>query len=294
MEAMLRNKAVILLFMAPAAVLYLLIVLVPIVLSVSYSFFSWDLIHPMRFVGLQNFTRMLTRDDVFPVAVRNAVFFMLTSIVLQTSIGYLLALLVTSRVTAKSFFKNVLFLPAVIPGVAVGLLWSLVYRPDIGIVNVMLKGVGLGALARPWLLQQPTALWAITLTTAWQYTGYAMIVFVAGIQSIPPAIFEAARIDGAGSFRTMRSVTIPLTRQVLRVEVVLIAIGSLKIFDLIYVMTQGGPVHATEVLATYLYRRAFFQFEYGYGDALSVVLLLMCLVVTVLINRMLRAPDVEY
>jgi len=294
MEKMLRNKTAILLFLAPAVLLYLCVVLYPILLSISYSFFSWDLIHPRRFVGIQNFSRMFTRDDVFPVAVRNALFFMVTSLALQTTVAYLLALFLAERIRARNFFKNVVFLPAVIPGIAVGLLGSLVYRPDIGLLNVLLRGVGLGGLARPWLLQQLPALWAVTLTLGWQYTGYATIVFVAGIQGIPPDIFEAALIDGAGAVRTARSITIPLTRQVLRVEVVLIAIGSLKIFDLIYVMTQGGPVHATEVLATYIYTRAFFQFEYGYGDALSVMLLALCLLVTVLINRVLRAPDVQF
>jgi len=294
MATMLRIKAVIILFMAPAAVLYLCVVLYPIVLSVQYSLYSWDLINPRRFIGIQNFVRMFTRDDVFPVAVRNALFFMVTSLVLQTSVAYFLALLITARIRARNFFKNVVFLPAVIPGIAVGLLWSLVYRPDIGLLNGLLRAIGLGAVARPWLLQQAPALWAVTLTLAWQYTGYATIVFIAGIQSIPPGIFEAARMDGAGAARTVRSITIPLTRQVLRVEVVLIAIGSLKIFDLIYVMTQGGPVHATEVVATYIYTRAFFQFEYGYGDALSVVLLALCLLVTILINRLMRSPDVEY
>jgi len=294
MESMLRNRRTILAFMAPAVVLFLAFVLYPIGTSLYYGMFSWDLIHKMRFLGVGNYVRMIRDDDVFPVAIRNIFFFMGTSLLIQLIIGYCLAVVLTGGMLFKNALKNIYFLPAVIPSVAVGLLWSFIYSPDIGIVNGFLRAIGLGQFARPWLLQTGSSLWAITLTISWQYTGYAVVIFVAAIQNIPPAIREAARIDGAGAFRMVRFVTIPLTMDVIRVETVLVAIGSLKLFDLVFIMTGGGPVHSTEVLATYIYQRAFRQLEYGYGDALSLVLLGLCLCMTILINRVFRSLRVEY
>lgn len=294
MESMFSNKKTIFLFVAPASLLFVLIVLLPIVASLYYSLFSWDLISPPRYIGVANFARMFRLDDVVPTALKNVLFYVVTSLVIQLVFGYLLAVLLTSRIRGRTAFKNLFFIPAVIPSVAVGLVWSFIYDPQMGTINELLRIAGLSSLARPWLLVHATALPAVTAVISWQYTGYAMIIFIAGIQNIPAELFEAARIDGAGRLQLLRLVTIPLTAPVIRVEVVLNIIGSLKLFDLVYVMTAGGPAHSTEVLASYTYWVSFRQFSYGYGDALSVLLLALCLTATILVRTLFRIENVEY
>jgi len=157
------------------------------------------------------------------------------------------------------------FSPAVISSVAVGLMWSFIFHPTIGLLNQLLHFAGLESLARQWLLDPKTALWAIAFVTSWQYAGYSMVLFLAGIQNIPPNIFESAKIDGAGPLAVIRHITLPMIKPIIKVNTILITVGSLKFFDLVYAMTGGRPVHRTEVLASHIYTRSFQYFEYGYG-----------------------------
>jgi raffinose/stachyose/melibiose transport system permease protein len=280
--------------MTPAFLLYTAIVFIPILASVYYSFFKWDVLSPPKFIGLDNFIRMFTKDDIFVTSVKNMLFLTVTSIVLQQFFGFLLAVFITSKIKGKEFFKNVFFYPAVIASVAVGLMWTFIYDPKFGLLNGFLRLIGLESLQRQWLFEQSTAMWAITLVVCWQYIGYTMILYVAAIQNIPRDIFESARIDGAVGWRLIRYMTIPLVKPIIKVNMILITVGSLKFFDLVYAMTRGGPAHSTSVLAMHMYNRSFRQYEYGYGDALAVVLLIMCLVATLVINLLFRKADTEY
>jgi len=290
----LRSRTSILFFMTPAFLLYTAIVFIPILASVYYSFFKWDVLSPPKFIGLDNFIRMFTKDDIFVTSVKNMLFLTVTSIVLQQFFGFLLAVFITSKIKGKEFFKNVFFYPAVIASVAVGLMWTFIYDPKFGLLNGFLRLIGLESLQRQWLFEQSTAMWAITLVVCWQYIGYTMILYVAAIQNIPRDIFESARIDGAVGWRLIRYMTIPLVKPIIKVNMILITVGSLKFFDLVYAMTRGGPAHSTSVLAMHMYNRSFRQYEYGYGDALAVVLLIMCLVATLVINLLFRKADTEY
>lgn len=289
-----RSRTSILFFMTPAFLLYTAIVFIPILASVYYSFFKWDVLSPPKFIGLDNFIRMFTKDDIFVTSVKNMLFLTVTSIVLQQFFGFLLAVFITSKIKGKEFFKNVFFYPAVIASVAVGLMWTFIYDPKFGLLNGFLRLIGLESLQRQWLFEQSTAMWAITLVVCWQYIGYTMILYVAAIQNIPRDIFESARIDGAVGWRLIRYMTIPLVKPIIKVNMILITVGSLKFFDLVYAMTRGGPAHSTSVLAMHMYNRSFRQYEYGYGDALAVVLLIMCLVATLVINLLFRKADTEY
>jgi raffinose/stachyose/melibiose transport system permease protein len=280
--------------MTPAFLLYTAIVFIPILASVYYSFFKWDVLSPPKFIGLDNFIRMFTKDDIFVTSVKNMLFLTVTSIVLQQFFGFLLAVFITSKIKGKEFFKNVFFYPAVIASVAVGLMWTFIYDPKFGLLNGFLRLIGLESLQRQWLFEQSTAMWAITLVVCWQYIGYTMILYVAAIQNIPRDIFESARIDGAVGWRLIRYMTIPLVKPIIKVNMILITVGSLKFFDLVYAMTRGGPAHSTSVLAMHMYNRSFRQYEYGYGDALAVVLLIMCLVATLVINLLFRKAETEY
>jgi len=174
------------------------------------------------------------------------------------------------------------------------LMWTFIYDPKFGLLNGFLRLIGLESLQRQWLFEQSTAMWAITLVVCWQYIAKTMILYVAAIQNIPRDIFESARIDGAVGWRLIRYMTIPLVKPIIKVNMILITVGSLKFFDLVYAMTRGGPAHSTSVLAMHMYNRSFRQYEYGYGDALAVVLLIMCLVATLVINLLFRKAETEY
>ncbi|HBG00687.1 MAG TPA: sugar ABC transporter permease [Firmicutes bacterium] len=294
MESVWRNKKTIMLFVMPALLLYGVIIFVPVLLVFYYSLFSWDILNPPRFIGLRNYIRMFSFDYVFPIGLKNTVSIWLICLVIQQSLGLLLSVILTSKIRARNFFKNVFFMPSVISSVAIGLMWSFVYHPTIGIVNTVLRLLGLEHLTRAWLLDSKTALWAIALTICWQYTGSTMVLFIASIQTIPRSIFEAARIDGASFFPLLWHITLPLLKPILKVNTILISVGSLKLFDLVHVMTGGGPAHSTQVLASYTYARSFQQFEYGYGASLSVILLVLCLLVTLVIQKIFPKEDIEY
>jgi len=294
MEGMLRNKKMILLFVGPALLMYLLILFVPIVSSIYYSFFKWNLVSPMKFIGLDNYIRMFTWDDVFPITIRNVLVIIFVSVTFQQAFGFFLAVILTGKIKGRNFFKNIIFMPAVFSSVAVGLMWTFIYNPQIGIVNTILRAIGLDNLAKSWLIEPKIAIWAIGVVAIWQYTGYSMILYSAAILNIPNSINESASIDGATSWKRIRYITLPLVKPIIRINIVLACIGSLKFFDLIYVMTGGGPSRATEVLASYIYSRAFTQFQYGYGSALSIVLLIICLAITAIIYKLFKVEDIQY
>lgn len=293
MDRLLRKKSTIVLFILPALLMYTAIVFIPIVVSIYFSFYHWDVISPRKFAGLDNYIRMFTRDEVFITSIKNMGFLLVTSLIFQQGFGFLLAVLLHSKIKGKELFKNIFFLPAVISTVAVGMMWKFIYEPQMGVLNELLRAVGLEGWARQWLFDPNTAMWAIAIVVSWQFIGYSMILYLAAIQNISEEVFESARIDGATGWKLVRYMTLPLVRPIIHVNTILISIGSLKFFDLVFVMTGGGPANRTQVLASYLYNRAFRQFEYGYGDALAVILMLMCLLLTLVINFIFRKSNTE-
>lgn len=293
MNKMLRKSSTIAFFISPALILYSAIVFIPIMASVYLSFFDWDVLNPMKFTGLDNYIRMFTDDEVFFVTIRNILFLLVTSLLIQLPFGFFLALLLTGKVRGKDFFKLVFVMPAFLSSVAVGMMWTFIYNPQIGIINNLLDAIGLGSLKHLWLSEPKTVMWAITVVVSWQFIGYTMILFIAAIQNISEEIFEAARLDGAIGWKLVRHITIPLLKPIIKVNTILISIGSLRFFDLVYVMTGGGPANVSQTLVGYLQKRSFAQFEYGYGNSLAVILLLMCLAVTLAINKLISTADIE-
>ncbi|WP_019636991.1 carbohydrate ABC transporter permease [Paenibacillus fonticola] len=294
MEKVLRSRTAILFFILPALLVYTAIVFIPIVSSIYFSFFKWDVVSPMKFIGIDNYIRMFTQDSVFGTSVRNMLLLLAVSLVLQLGMGFVLAVVLSGRLRGKEWFKNVFFMPAVISSVAVGMMWTFIYDPSMGILNELLRAVGLESWTRQWLSDPKTAMWAISIVTSWQFVGYTMILFIAAIQNISADIFEAARIDGATGWKIIKHITIPLVKPITQVNTILISIGSLKFFDLIFVMTGGGPANRTQVIASYLYYRSFNSFEYGYGDAMAVILLMMCLIVTLIINKLFSITNRDF
>jgi len=220
MEKMFRNKKIILLFIGPALLMYLVILFVPIISSISYSFFKWDVISPMKFIGLDNYIRMFTWDDVFPITIRNVMIILFVSVTFQQVFAFILAVILSGRIRGRNFFKNIVFMPVVFSSVAIGLMWTFIYKPDIGVINTLLRSIGLGNLAKYWLTDPNIAIWAIGIVVIWQYTGFAMVLYHSAIQNIPSSIYEAALVDGITSWKKIRYITIHLIKPIIRINLV--------------------------------------------------------------------------
>jgi raffinose/stachyose/melibiose transport system permease protein len=284
----------ILLFVGPALLLYVFVLFVPMVSSLVLSLFKWDALSPPSFIGLKNYVYMFTSDQVFPMSLRNGFIILFASLLGEQILGFLLAAGLMNSVRFRNAFRNIYFMPAVLSSAAVGLMWGFIYNPRIGLINTALSAVGLASWGQQWLSNGQLAIWSVSFVVVWQYFGYSMTLFYSAMMGIPQSLFDAATVDGASSWSTLWRVTLPLIRPIIKANTILIAIGSLKFFDLIYVMTAGGPAHQTEVLAEQMFLQSFQNFRLGYGDSLSVVLLAICLLLTYLINKAFRFEAVEY
>lgn len=287
MNSVFSNKTAIAIFVLPTLLIFCGIVLVPIFVSSYYSVLDWNGVGKGIFIGLDNYVEMFT-DARALHSIRNSFLFAAASIFIQLPISLLLALILASTVKGEGFYRTVYFIPVLISTVVIAQLWSKIYNADYGLLNTLLNNIGLSELAQDWLGQKKTALVASFIPTLWQYVGYHMLLMYAGAKSISQDIFEAAKIDGASRIRTAFSITIPLMKPILKVCLVFSVIGAFKVFDLVYVLTGGGPLFATEVPSTLMYTTIFNTYRYGYGSAVSVFIILECLIFTVLINKFFK------
>lgn len=287
MDKVFSNKRDIAIFVGPTLLLFIAIVLVPIVVSSYYSLLDWNGISKGTFIGLDNYVEMFTSSRALH-AMKNSLLFAGASVFIQLPISLLLALILASGIKGEGFYRTVYFIPVLISTVVIAQLWSKIYNADYGLLNTLLENIGLANLAQDWLGQRETALVSSFIPTLWQYVGYHMLLMYAGAKSVSPEVIEAAKIDGASRIRTAFSVVIPLMKPILKVSLVFSVIGALKIFDLIYVLTGGGPFFTTEVPSTLMYTTIFDTFRYGYGSALSVFIILQCLILTIVINKAVK------
>lgn len=258
-------------FALPALVLFAFVVLVPSARGVYYAFTDWDGLDPdLSFVGLDNFTGM-TGDPDAVRAIWHTLLIAVSITVVQNLIGLLLALGVNSAIKSRNVLRVFLFAPAVITPIVTAYLWRNLLGPD-GAVNSALGAVGLDSWQQNWLGDPDLALWAVVGEIVWQFAGYSMVIFLAGLQSVPKEIHEAAAIDGAGPVRRFWSVTRPLLAPAITINLMLSIIGGIKLFDQVYALTGGGPGHATDTISTLIYKNAFTLGEFGYSIALAVVL----------------------
>lgn len=290
MKKILSNKKAIALYIVPTIIIMLVIVIVPIFISVYYSMLDWDGLGKGTFIGLQNY-KELVADERFISSVKNSLLYVALSVFIQLPISLVLALIIANIKRGEKFYRTTYFIPVIISGVVIGQLWQKVYNGDYGLLNAILGSLNLGHLQQDWLGQENTALICAFIPNLWQYVGYHMLIMYAGIKSISPEINEAARIDGASKIQTAFKVTIPLLKPVLEVCVTFSIIGALKIFDLIYVLTGGGPFHTTEVPTIYMYKTIFDSFHYGYGSAISIFIILECFVFTLLLKLFFRDKE---
>ena len=287
MDSILSNKKAICIFVVPTLLLYLAIIFIPIIMSVGYSTLDWDGIGEGTFIGIQNYMQMFSNGR-FLNSVINSLLFATVSIVIQLPISLALALILAGGVRLEKFYRTVYFIPVIISTVVIGQLWIKIYNADYGLLNTLLQSIGLESWMNEWLGQENTALVCAFIPILWQYVGYHMLIMYAGAKSISADIYEAAKIDGATSIKTAWYITIPLLKPILKVCITFSLIGALKVFDLIYVLTNGGPFYSTEVPSTLMYTTIFNNFQYGYGSAISVFIILECLVLTVLIDRVVK------
>ncbi|MEW9032494.1 MAG: sugar ABC transporter permease, partial [Planifilum fimeticola] len=234
------------------------------------------------FAGLANYIAILS-DDVFWLSLKNNLLLVVASLLTQLPLGLLLALLLFSPIRGLRLFRTVYFLPLLMSSVAVGILWIYIYDPNQGILNRTLDLVGLSFLKNSWLGSEETAFWSVVATVCWQFTPFYMILFRAALVGIPEEIYESASIDGAGAWKKFRHITLPLLLPTIITSSILSIIGSLKYFDLIFVMTGGGPNNSTELMATYMYKQAFSYFNMGYASTISFAMFLIAFIVTVLV-----------
>ncbi|MTI59683.1 MAG: sugar ABC transporter permease [Firmicutes bacterium] len=273
------KKFVICLFLLPAAFFCILYLVAPIPISAYYSFFKWSGMGKGINVGLNNWLKLLS-DGVFWHSVSNNFKLVFISLITQIPLGIILAVLLSSKLKGTRIFKIMFFIPMLISSVAVAFLWRYMYDPHFGLVNSFLNLIGLNGLN--WLGEPGLAFYSVVIATCWQFTPLYMIIFMAGITGIPDQLYEAARIDGANSFQSFWKITIPLLKPTIVSASVLIIVGSLKYFGLIFALTGGGPNHSSEVMATYMYGKAFTEMRMGYGSTISLSLFIIAFVVSTL------------
>jgi len=286
-----QDNLIIFLFLLPAIVLFLLFVIYPIFQSIYYSLFNWKGFGPaVDFVGLDNFKNIL-KDRVFMIALRNGFLIISLSLFAQLPLSLALAVLVGRDLPGRVIFRTIFFLPYVLSEVIAALMWLFILNPDPerGFVNAAI--VFLGGESQAWLGNTDLVLLAIFAALTWKYFGYHMLLFMTGLQNIPAEIEEAGRIDGANAFQNFFYIILPLLGSTIRTSVYLSVLGSIQQFILVWIMTKGGPVNASETMATYMYRFGFVRFQLGYGSAVAIYMFLICLIFSLIYQSLTRQPD---
>lgn len=287
-----QDQLTIILFLLPAFVLFLLFIIYPIFRAAYFSLFNWNGMGPATdFVGLNNYKQILT-DQVFIKAVANGLLIVLLSLTIQLPLALMLAIMVGRDLPGRAFFRVIFFMPYVISEVITAIIWMSLFSPDPerGFINAVLILIP-GLQAQNFLGDIHQVMACIFIVLTWKFFGLHMLLFMAGLQNIPKEFEEAAMIDGANRWQTIWKVTIPLLGSTIRTCVLLSVLGSLTQFNLVWIMTRGGPVNASEVMATYMYRYAFIRFQLGYGSAVALVMLAICLVFSIAYLRLARQPD---
>jgi len=290
-----RNKLVILMFLAPAFLIVTFFEMIPVGSTIYFSFHNWPGIAtaPLKYVGLQNYANIFQNDD-FLRSLKNVLWYVFWSVIGQVGLGFTLALMIYHVRRGTRFYKASFFLPLILPATSIALIWYFILFPtDMGVVNHLLDSLGLGTLKRAWLVNPNTAMAWIIIITTWSSIGYYTTIGLAALAGLPDEVMEAAEIDGAVGLRRIWSVVIPMIWESIRISVVLVITGVLKIFDLIFILTDGGPNGTTHVPATLMYKEAFEYNNYGGGSAIATVIFLLSIVLSVLSLRVMGSGKRE-
>ncbi|WP_078553714.1 carbohydrate ABC transporter permease [Bacillus alkalicellulosilyticus] len=292
MDKVMSNKFIIALYVLPALILILVLIYIPIVMTGYYGLLSWDGIGEKLFIGLDNYIRLLS-DDMFWRSTYHS--FLLAVFSVLSLGGYLLVSVVLSgKIKGANLLRKIYLIPMLLSSVAIAQLWIKIYHPTNGVINRLLMSIG---IENPplWLADTKIVLFSIFIAIIWQYAGFYILIYYAALKNIPESLIDAAKIDGASPWQIAYKIKVPLIMGIIKVTIVLAVVGSLKYFDLIYVMTDGGPNGASEVMASFMYKQAFRMNDFGYGSASGFYLLLICLVVTWVIRKLTTTKDnVQY
>jgi raffinose/stachyose/melibiose transport system permease protein len=284
--------ATIALFLLPALALYLVFVLIPIVQAAHYSLYKWNGLQPLTdFVGLKNYQTALN-SPIFRGAVANNVLVIVLSLAIQIPFALALAVLLNRRFPGRAIFRLIFFLPYVLSEAITAIVFSLMLQPG-ALVDSVLVNVGLGGLVQDWLGDTGLVMGTLFVIISWKYFGFHMVLLLAGLQGIPREIEEAAFIDGAGRWQAFRYVTLPLVGPTLRVSVFLSIIGALQLFDMVWVMTAGGPLNASSTMAIAMFKAGFVGSQMGYGSALAVILFVFAFMLALAYQRFVLRRDTD-
>ena len=290
MKKLYSNKLVILSLVLPGILLFVFAILAPICLSVYYGFTDYSGMGSFDFIGFDNYKKLL-HDTAFWTSLRNSLFLAIGFVCIQHPLALIVAA-VLDKLGGKgeSFFRCVYFIPNVISVAVIAYLWKFIYNPDFGLLNNIIKFFG-GKGDINWF-SQDTAIWAVLIVLIWHGFGWGMLIYYTGIKNIDPVLYEAAAIDGATPKQTFVRVTLPLMKPVIQVNVTMAVISALKQMETVYLLTNGGPNNSTQFAANYLYQQAFKAYKYGYGNAIGVIFIIICLLTTVLLNVIFKDRDV--
>ena len=274
-----KNMAMAYLFLLPNLVGFLIFTLIPIVCSMGLSFMEWDSANPMVFVGFENFKRLWT-DDTFKISLWNTVYYSVFTVPLTMGAALGLAIILNQKMKGINIFRTIFFFPHVASLVAIAVVWNLLFHPTLGPVNNILRFLG---IANPpgWTSSVDWAMPVIIIVSIWKSMGYYMILYLSGLQAIPRELYEAAKVDGANSFQRFKSITLPMLTPTTFFVSIMLTIACFKVFDLVSVMTNGGPGRATNVLVFNIYNTAFINYEFGYASAISMILFIIVLAITI-------------
>jgi raffinose/stachyose/melibiose transport system permease protein len=293
MPQVLAKRTAIISLLAPGFAFFIFAVLLPILLSVYYGMTGYQGIGVPNFIGLVNFREILLHDHIFWISLRNSLLLAIAYVVIQHPICMFFAVIIDAiggRV--EKVFRAVAFLPVVISVVVTSKMWVSVFEPQYGLLNKVLDLMGLSVLKQQWLGDIRTSLASIILICIWQGAGWVILFYYAGLKGIREELYEAARIDGATGAQMFFRITFPLLSPVIRVIVTLAIISALKQMETIFLTTNGGPSNATQFLGNYLYQRAFIYQQYGYGNALSVLFVIVCVVANISLNKLIRNREI--
>ncbi len=281
--------------MLPAFLIYLLFQFYPAVSGFYYGLTDWNGFSPkMNFVGLDNIKEIVNDPLIFK-SIKNTIIFTVLVVVLQNGLALFFVVLLNQKLKGIAFFRGIFFIPVLVSTVVVGYVWSTIFNPVIGSWNVFFNAIGLHSIAELDLLGNPnTALYAIVFVMIWQYIGYSMVIYLAGLQNISKDLYEASEIDGANRWKKFRHVTFPLIAPALTINLILSTIGCLKQFDHVFVLTGGGPGDASQVIGTAIYTVAFSNNRYGYGVALSMLLFISIAIISLFQHWYLKRRELEY
>lgn len=261
----------------PTLITYAVFIIVPVFVAIYYSFTDYSGLGKAGFVGIQNYTRMF-HDTLFLIALRNTVVVLICSVIFLLAGSFLTALLMNVSFRGNAFFKMVVFAPYVIAPIIIGIIWGYLLNPNYGLVNSVLRNLGLDALAIEWIGGTKWSPLALAIVFTWQVLGFHATIFLSGIKTIPGDIYEACSIDGANAVQRLFYVTIPMLKETFIINIVLIVTGVFKIYELVYQMTGGGPAHQSELLTSYMYFTVFSSRRYGYGMAIAVAILVLSII----------------